>query len=286
MRFALNLLDEARVLVVPGRGMRSVPSGDGYLELLAAHGGRPDAARHPAIFSPMPHALFHQQVPIFSVSRIPGLHQDILLPTLNAFQYALNPSRGAVAWRARAPRLYWRGSTTGGVLTHDTWRRFPRVQLVAAARATRHCDMGISAVIQAEGDSQDALRAAMVAEGLCASYNPFGRNFEHRYLYDIEGNSFSSRLPQFLSSGSVVCKAAPLWEEHYYHWLRPWEHYIPMDPGFADLDDAVERAESRPDATQAIAGRASAFCDQYLSFDALAAVTASVLWRYRALQVR
>ena len=109
--------------------------------------------------------------------------------------------------------------------------------------------MGISAVIQAEGDSQDALRAAMVAEELCAACDPFGRNFEHRYLYDIEGNSFSSRLSQFLASGSVVCKAAPLWEEHYSHWLRPWEHYIPMDPGFTDLDAAVERAESRPDAT-------------------------------------
>src|SRR5690349_21748903 len=51
VRFALNLMDEARVIVLPDRGPITHPQGDGYLRLVEARATRPDAARHPAIFS-------------------------------------------------------------------------------------------------------------------------------------------------------------------------------------------------------------------------------------------
>jgi hypothetical protein len=159
------------------------------------------------------------------------------------------------------------------------------VQLVAAAKRARYCDMGISAVAHVAGETAAAIREALIAADLLTPPEPFARIFAYRYLYDIEGNSYSSRLPQLLASNSVVCKAEPLWVEYYYFWLRPWEHYLPMDADFLDLDAKVEFAESHPRAMRAMAERATTFTQRYLSFDFLAALVAALLWRYRALYV-
>jgi len=70
--------------------------------------------------------------------------------------------------------------------------------------------------------------------------------------------------------------------EYYYQWLQPWEHYIPMERDFTDLDDKVAFAESQLRAMRALSQRATAFTERYLSFPCIAALIAALLWRYRA----
>jgi hypothetical protein len=195
---AINMLDEARVLPINNGQLFTIPRDSVYATLVRFHGVRLDALLHPAIFSPFPYPIFLQRVPIFSVSKIRNLHGDILFPWLGSLSFQPGAT-DQVSWRKKKPILYWRGFATGGLLRLDNWSMFPRVRLAAAAKqqGSPMLDIGISAVIQSDPLEQGAITAAIQSAGLYKSYDPFEKNFEHRYLYDIEGNSFSARLSSF-----------------------------------------------------------------------------------------
>ena len=48
-----------------------------------------------------------------------------------------------------------------------------------------------------------------------------------RFLMILDGNSFSSRLPTFLSSGSLLFRAG-LFAEWFDERLAPMQHYLPV----------------------------------------------------------
>ncbi|KAK3905575.1 glycosyltransferase [Staphylotrichum tortipilum] len=62
---------------------------------------------------------------------------------------------------------------------------------------------------------------------------PMAAQFAHKYLPDIDGNSFSGRYLGFLRSTSVPVKAA-LWREWHDARLVAWKHFVPMDNRFGD----------------------------------------------------
>ena len=58
------------------------------------------------------------------------------------------------AWRHRAPRLFFRGSTTGGIVRAGTpYQRFHRHRLVALAAGDPRMDIGFSAYLQARSST-------------------------------------------------------------------------------------------------------------------------------------
>lgn len=62
---------------------------------------------------------------------------------------------------------------------------------------------------------------------------PMAEQFTHKYLPDIDGNSFSGRYLGFLRSTSVPVKAT-LWREWHDARLVAWKHFVPMDGRFGD----------------------------------------------------
>lgn len=67
----------------------------------------------------------------------------------------------------------------------------------------------------------------------------FAEQFSHKYLPDIDGNSYSGRWRAFLRSGSVPIKATIYTEWHDAR-LIPWVHFVPMDNSFADYFGILE----------------------------------------------
>ncbi|KAE8441709.1 hypothetical protein EG329_004538 [Mollisiaceae sp. DMI_Dod_QoI] len=61
----------------------------------------------------------------------------------------------------------------------------------------------------------------------------------HKYLVDVDGNSFSGRYRDFLSSGSMPIKAT-LFREWHDSRLVPWKHFVPMDNRFLDIYGIME----------------------------------------------
>ncbi|KAK4097300.1 glycosyltransferase family 90 protein [Parathielavia hyrcaniae] len=62
---------------------------------------------------------------------------------------------------------------------------------------------------------------------------PLSTQFAHKYLPDIDGNSFSGRYLGFLRSTSLPVKAT-LWREWHDARLVAWKHFVPMDSRFGD----------------------------------------------------
>lgn len=63
---------------------------------------------------------------------------------------------------------------------------------------------------------------------------PYDRQFEFKYLPDIDGNGFSPRLPTLLNSNSLPIKAT-VYQDWYDARLMPWKHFVPMDNSFMDF---------------------------------------------------
>lgn len=61
----------------------------------------------------------------------------------------------------------------------------------------------------------------------------------HKYLIDVDGNSFSGRYRDFLLSGSVPIKAT-LFREWHDSRLVAWKHFVPFDNRFLDLYGIME----------------------------------------------
>jgi hypothetical protein len=84
---------------------------------------------------PNAYGVIHDLVPIFSQSKISS-YADILYPSpwywADKVPYA---EENDPAWEAKADRLYWRGSTTGGFSRNGGWRRQHRQRFVQKINA-------------------------------------------------------------------------------------------------------------------------------------------------------
>lgn len=67
-----------------------------------------------------------------------------------------------------------------------------------------------------------------------APRKPMREQYEYKYLFDVDGNSFSGRYRGFLRSNSLPIKATVYSEWHDTR-LIPWKHFVPMDNTFNDL---------------------------------------------------
>jgi hypothetical protein len=63
---------------------------------------------------------------------------------------------------------------------------------------------------------------------------PMPKQFEFKYLPDVDGNSYSGRFRAFLRSTSLPIKAT-ICDEWHDDRLIPWVHFVPMDNTYVDL---------------------------------------------------
>jgi hypothetical protein len=82
--------------------------------------------------------------------------------------------------------------------------------------------------------------------------------FSRSQLVDVDGNAWSSRFAELLSTSSVVFKQ----ESEYWDWfwplLEPYKHFIPVKRDLSDLIPLLRTWSADVDALHAIASSASA----------------------------
>lgn len=59
-------------------------------------------------------------------------------------------------------------------------------------------------------------------------------NFNYKYLMSIDGNTFVSRLPLFMSAASVAFRAG-IYSEWYDEWIHEGVHYLQVKLDYSDL---------------------------------------------------
>jgi len=155
------------------------------------------------------------------------------------------------------PFLYWRGATSGGILSSSSsnYHNFSRFHLIDIGRArpdiidaalTRLSVQNCDAV---KGDCDD--RSIKSEYGIHSKGVPREGSYAFKYLFDVDGNSFSGRYLGLLGTGSLVFKST-VFDEYFNGWLRPFEHYIPILPDLSDLVTQVEWAISHDEEAQKI----------------------------------
>jgi len=183
----------------------------------------------------------------------------------------------ALPWAEKRDVAVWRGVATGGRNKRSNWKAFQRHRFVAMNNGTKltRAEVGIEEpvnfVMPADGYSLQAAEEGTFGEWVdswsdvsfvdlmcntkasedqigCDYTSPqfaLGRGitmaeqFQHKYLPDIDGNSYSGRYLGFLRSTSLPIKAT-LWREWHDSRLTAWKHFVPMDSRFGDWYGIME----------------------------------------------
>lgn len=217
--------------------------------------------------------------PVFQLSKL-SQNNEFLLTPLEAYKNA--SSRDGIAqtspWSEKTiNKLFWRGSTTGDSYTQPKkarpgynwrWSHRPRLHLFAQnqegearvwtkrkdgwnlERWTRHelnekyLDIGFAGrVHQCDKDgtcdemSKELIFKDRVLPAQAKAY---------KYVFDVDGNGWSSRFHRLMSSGSVVVKHT-IYPEWNSDWVTPWVHYVPSKLDYSDLYDIMSFFTGPPD---------------------------------------
>ncbi|KAF1945045.1 hypothetical protein EJ02DRAFT_419835 [Clathrospora elynae] len=225
---------------------------------------------HGFFSSPATCLLTDAPIPVLSQAA-PTTFGDILYPSpwytekadQGNYQDAEDPP-----WEQKTDNLYWAGSTTGSFSTNGSWKYAHRqrfVKLVQTLNETDHRYMGqakpgVWDSYQAKQDHGDLFDVKLTAVIQCddkdcdeqQEYFDVGgtedrsKQFQSRFIFDTDGNSFSGRYYTLLQSKSVVLKQTVLREWHDER-LIPWIHYIPVSLSMDELPEAMRYLTSHED---------------------------------------
>ncbi|KAK9839771.1 hypothetical protein WJX81_000416 [Elliptochloris bilobata] len=233
-------------------------------------------------------------LPVISMTKIASCHGDLVAPPWYHIQH-LAGKRGQglgletdvcrpgapenLAWHQRVPHLFFRGSTTGGLVREGTpYQRFHRHRLVKLAADDPRMDVGFSAYLQCEPE----VCAEMEAQYGRKPYVPEREAYRHRFLMVVDGNSFSSRLLWTMSSGSLVFRSH-LFTEWYEDRIQPSVHYLPVRLDYADLSERLDWALTHDAEAHVIAQQAAIVARLHLRIEDVECYWLRLLTEYAAL---
>ncbi|KAG9235349.1 glycosyltransferase family 90 protein [Amylocarpus encephaloides] len=217
--------------------------------------------------------------PLFGGSKLPTNNEILLPAPMywsGGDRFTGGGKKGA-PWHEKLDKVIWRGVATGGENTAANWKGFQRHRFVAQVNGTKisraeswteipenwampTTEYNLGA--QQEGrlgewtkewsdvGFVDLMCSPSPGEGNphCNHTDPYfkitpgkslAKQFNRKFLPDIDGNSFSGRYRGFLMSTSVPIKAT-IFKEWHDSRLMPWLHFVPMDNRFLDFWGIME----------------------------------------------
>ena len=107
-------------------------------------------------------SLAGELLPVFSQSKVNDCFADIMVPSWTNYDAVGDAAHGegAVPWEARAPSLFFRGSSTGGFVGDDTpFASMHRQRLVALAANQSRMDVAFVEYVQCSPAACAAMEA-------------------------------------------------------------------------------------------------------------------------------
>ncbi|KAJ3349831.1 F-actin-capping protein subunit alpha [Entophlyctis luteolus] len=231
----------------------------------------------------------NSKMPLFSQCKT-ECFLDIVIPLNNHPDLVINGMvTDQIAWESKKDVLFWRGSSTSGkYIKGNPWRKFHRTRLVQWAEefeqrypenvfdagqenppklpsrtnsnsslAWLAVDIGFHATVQAHAEVEEALKE----EYPFHSYVSFEDTMKFKYLLVVDGNTWPSRTPSYLTSNSVILLSTAFTD--WYMWmLEPFVHYVPVKLDLSDLDDKLRWLRDNDDAARQISENANKLMDR------------------------
>ncbi len=146
----------------------------------------------------------------------------------------LGPQAALLDRDAANASLFWRGSFTGLPKEPDFTRHMPRPALGRLARGEAGLDVGMITPewVTREEEELGFRELVRFADRVPEEYVSRFKNHIH-----VDGNTASWSLSTKLHIGALlIWQRSPVtFREHYYELLRPWEHYVPLEPDLSNL---------------------------------------------------
>lgn len=229
------------------------------------------AAYHAALISPLSASTSQTLQPLFGGSKL-SVNNDILLPAPMYWNGEERfEMEDTTSWLQKTDTVVWRGTATGGRHNAWNWPHFHRHRFIALTNGTKYTNSDpehdriftpaqrIGAIDPLPVPIQnnlakwlDSINNAAFTDLFCDdAQETFGtcwytdsvfsvkptvsltQQYSHKYLPDIDGNSFSGRYRSFLYSNSLPIKAT-LFREWHDSRLIAWKHFVPMNNRFTD----------------------------------------------------
>ncbi|KAL7416466.1 glycosyl transferase family 90-domain-containing protein [Mrakia frigida] len=181
--------------------------------------------------------------PILSQTKIEPCFADILVPSIYYYQRASWGPREAInnpdtiPWEEKIPKLWWRGQTSGGNMEGKNFRHFQRFRFITLANERED-------IINAKFTNLDyclEICEEVEKEFPLSEKKGWTDAYPYKYVFDIDGNTFSGRFMGLLHGKALVFKST-IWTEFWSSWLLPYVHYIPVLPDLSDLYEKVDWA--------------------------------------------
>jgi len=194
-------------------------------------------------------------------------------------------------WEERNGTLVFRGASTGGhynVRFGDEYQaiefaRLHRYRLVERFRNSPIMDFQFTDYLQCHSLCSELEKSYGAAAPWMPQADLLGK---YKYLMAVEGNSFLSRWPKYLSSVALSFRAG-LFREWFDEWMLPFHggkvHYIPVEYDYSDLKAKLRWAQDHDDTAKRIAVAALEFAYARLRNEDLICYLWRLLLEYGAL---
>ncbi|KAF7378031.1 SPX domain-containing protein [Mycena sanguinolenta] len=84
----------------------------------------------------------------------------------------------------------------------------------------------------------------------------------YKYVFDVDGNGWSSRFKRLMNLGSLIYKAMT-YPEWFTDRLAPWVHYVPIQNSYSDLLDLLLFFRAHDKAAERITAAGRELCLEY-----------------------
>lgn len=234
-------------------------------------------------------SIYHNSaLPVFSFSKVPGEHRDILYPAWafwgggpatalhpkglgrwDQLRESLASAALATPWDSKDALVYFRGSRTSA----------ERDALVLLAR---RCPKLVDAQYtknQGWKSDADTLGAPPAQEAKLEDHCGF------RYLVNYRGVAASFRLKHLFLCGSLVLHVGQEWQEFFYPALKPWVHYVPVpsQAGEEEILGLIHFLEEHQGLARSIAEAGADFITSHLALEDVSCYWRNLLESYTGL---
>jgi hypothetical protein len=209
--------------------------------------------------------------PAFQYNRPTGTPNAILWPlrkvhSLESESFCGPPDLEEIDLAQKKPIVFWRGKLTGfssyGKQASHLVEEFakneidrdellkhlitiPRYVFVARYFDVDGFDVGF---VNHTGEMHDLYGSIPEIARLHRPFTSHAEQLGFKYLMSIQGHDVGTSFGWQLASKSVLLKENYRWEVFFDCHVRPWDHYVPVEPGFGDVPDKVAWCEANPDA--------------------------------------
>ncbi len=233
--------------------------------------------------------------PLIAYNRRPGARNMVLWPlpgyhTIGDRHFAQPVPRDMIPFEDKKDMIGWRGNLAGRALAdrfpempmrrashqilHDL-RKAPRGSEAEATLETEllnltryeivtrymgHRDFDVGFTLPSHFDT---LAKASLLARYCVATEPLDWHYGYRYVLSMSGHDTGSNFFTAANSNSLVLKEDDGWELFYTSLFKPWQHYVPLEPGAGDVEVKLDWARENPDRCKEMIAASQALCAKF-----------------------